>query len=310
MGIEIEGALNQSQIKSVELNNTARKVQDQIKNKTIHLEAETNAKEVASANLISIERKLNTVRNSLEEGRSLLDQSDRSRRQNEQDLGDTNEQLNELSSLNTSYLNTVRKLQSELSELRIEKQDVHDEVLLIEEKAKNYMMDAANLADELRSEQENSSKAESCRKDTEAQIRDLQIKVDDAEMNAIKWGEKMVTKLTDRMKDVETELEMERRRYGDANKSLRKTQRGIHEYSIRTEENAKNSERMQNLIEKLQNQIVNYKKQIEEAEEIGSLNLSKFRRVDGDLMDIQDRVVLKEQLLAKLRGREGSVGPN
>merc|ERR1712168_1764810 len=150
------------------------------------------------------------------------------------DLGDTNEQLNELSSLNTSYLNTVRKLQSELSELRIEKQDVHDEVLLIEEKAKNYMMDAANLADELRSEQENSSKAEACRKDTEAQIRDLQIKVDDTEMNAIKWGEKMVIKLTDRMKDVETELEMERRRYGDANKSLRKTQRGIHEYSIRT----------------------------------------------------------------------------
>ena len=107
------------------------------------------------------------------------------------------------------------------------------------------MMEAANLADELRSEQENSSKAEACRKETEAKIRELQVKVDDEEINAIKWGEKMIAKLTNRMKDVETELEMERRRYGDSNKSLRKTQRGIHEYSIRIEENGKNAERMQ-----------------------------------------------------------------
>merc|ERR1719233_2300044 len=184
--IEIDGALNQSQMKSLDLNNIAKKLQDQIKNKTIHLEAETDAKEVASANLIGIERKLNSVKNSLEEGRSLLEQADRARRQNEQDLADTNEHLNELSSLNSSLLNAVRKLHGELSELRIEKQDVHEEVLVIEEKAKSYMMEAANLADELRSEQENSSKAEACRKETEAKIRELQIKVDDEEMNAIK----------------------------------------------------------------------------------------------------------------------------
>merc|ERR1712106_955256 len=307
--LEIDGALNQSQLKSIELNSLAKKVQDQIRNKTILLEAETNAKEVASANLVIVERKLITVKNSLEEGRSLLEQADRARRQNEQELSDTNEQLNDYTSLNSSLLNTIRKLHCESADLRVEKQDVHDEVLLIQERAKSYMMEAANLADELRSEQENSAKAEACKKDTEVMLRDLQIKVDDAEMNAIKWGEKMVTKLADRLKEIEIELEMERRRHGDANKSLRKTHRGIQEYSIKMEENTKNSDRMQNLIEKLQNQIVHYKKQIEEAEEIGSLNLSKYRRVDGDLMDTQDRAMLKEQMIAKLRGRESSVGP-
>ena len=57
-------------------------------------------------------------------------------------------------------MNSVRKLRGELSELKVEKEDVHEEVLVIEKKAKNYMMDAANLADELRSEQGNSPKAE------------------------------------------------------------------------------------------------------------------------------------------------------
>eukprot|EP00090_Calanus_glacialis_P015928 TRINITY_DN25043_c0_g1_i1.p1 TRINITY_DN25043_c0_g1~~TRINITY_DN25043_c0_g1_i1.p1 ORF type:complete len:1173 (-),score=369.25 TRINITY_DN25043_c0_g1_i1:199-3486(-) len=307
--IEVDAAFNQSQLKSIEVQNTAKKLQDDIRNKTILLEAENNAKEVTSANLISIERKLNTVRNSLEEGRSLLEQADRARRQNEQELGDTNEQLNDFTSHNASLLNTVRKLHGEISELKIEKQDVRDEVLVIEEKAKQYMMEAANLADELRSEQQNSAKAENEKKDTEVLLRELQNKVDDAEMNAIKWGEKMVAKLASRVKEVETELEIERRRHGDANKSFRKTQRGIHEYAIKMEENTKNSERMQNFVEKLQSQIMNYKKQIEEAEEIGSLNLSKFRRVEGDLMDTQDRAMLKEQMLAKLRGRASSVGP-
>ena len=117
--IEVDAAFNQSQLKSIEVQNTAKKLQDDIRNKTILLEAENNAKEVTSANLISIERKLNTVRNSLEEGRSLLEQADRARRQNEQELGDTNEQLNDFTSHNASLLNTVRKLHGEISELKV-----------------------------------------------------------------------------------------------------------------------------------------------------------------------------------------------
>ena len=35
----------------------------------------------------------------------------------------------------------------------------------------------------------------------------------------------------------------------------------------------------QDLVEKLQNKLRNYKRQIEEAEEIAALNLAKFRKV-------------------------------
>ena len=36
---------------------------------------------------------------------------------------------------------------------------------------------------------------------------------------------------------------------------------------------------MQELVDKLQNKVRSYKKQIEEAEEIAALNLAKFRQV-------------------------------
>ena len=81
------------------------------------------------------------------------------------------------------------------------------------------------------------------------------MQTDDAEQNAIKWGRKMVAKLESRVKELESELDSEQRRLGDATKNFRKADRGIKEYTFRQEEDRKNAERMQDLVDKLQNQV-------------------------------------------------------
>ena len=48
-------------------------------------------------------------------------------------------------------------------------------------------------------------------------------------------------------------------------------------------------QRMQELVDKLQNKVRSYKKQIEEAEEIAALNLAKFRKVQADLESSEER---------------------
>ena len=48
--------------------------------------------------------------------------------------------------------------------------------------------------------------------------------------------------------------------------------------SSQADEDKKNHERMQDLVDKLQQKIKTYKRQIEEAEEIAALNLAKFRK--------------------------------
>jgi hypothetical protein len=55
--------------------------------------------------------------------------------------------------------------------------------------------------------------------------------------------------------------------------------------------------------------VRNYKRQIEEAEEIAALNLSKFRKAQQDLQDSLERADLSEQALAKyrVRGRSTSI---
>ena len=68
---------------------------------------------------------------------------------------------------------------------------------------------------------------------------------------------------------------------------------------------------MQDLVEKLQTKLRNYKRQIEEAEEIAALNLAKYRQVQGNLQQSGERADLQEQALAKMRAssRAGSLAP-
>ena len=66
---------------------------------------------------------------------------------------------------------------------------------------------------------------------------------------------------------------------------------------------------MQELVDKLQNKVKSYKKQIEEAEEIAALNLAKYRQVQSNLCVSVERADLHEQALAKTRARSASLGP-
>ena len=184
------------------------------------------------------------------------------------------------------------------------------ELTLSEEKAKKAMVDAARLADELRSEQEVAQQFEKDRKLLECQAKDLQARLDTAEADALKGGKKAMNKMESRIRELNSELDAENRRFADSQKNLRKSERHIKELTFASDEDRKNHERMQILIDQLQGKIKAYKKQIEEAEEIAALNLAKFRAAQGNLADTGERADINEQALAKYKAkaRSGSVG--
>ena len=189
--------------------------------------------------------------------------------------------------------------------------EMANEALLSEDKAKKAMIDAARLADELRTEQELAQVFERDRKLYECQVKDMQTRLDEAETNALKGGKKAMNKMETRIRELESEVDAESRRCGDAQKNLRKSERRIKELTYASDEDRKNHERMQALVDQLQAKIKSYKKQIEEAEEIAALNLAKFRQAQGQLGDAEERADLNEQALAKTKakGRAGSAVP-
>merc|ERR1711993_34583 len=122
--------------------------------------------------------------------------------------------------------------------------EMSSESRMSEEKAQRAMVDAARLADELRMEQDAAVQLERERKVVEAQVKDAHARCDEAELNALKGGKKAVNKMESRIRELESELEAESRRFGDAQKNMRKSERKIKELTFAADEDKKNHERM------------------------------------------------------------------
>merc|ERR1719410_2464995 len=202
-------------------------------------------------------------------------------------------------------------MDSEMQTLHADFDEMSAEAKLCEDKAAKAMVDAARLADELRSEQDNAQMTEKQRRLLEAQAKEMQNQLDEAETNALKGGKKAMNKMETRIRELESEMDAEGRRMADAQKNLRKSERRIKELTFACDEDRKNHERMQGLIDQLQGKIKTYKKQLEEAEEIAALNLAKYRKVQGNLQESSNAAEINEQALAKARarGRSTSMGP-
>merc|ERR1712228_340299 len=268
------------------------------------LEGEQLSKEKAHDALIVADRKCNSNQNALEEARTLLEQADRARRMVEQELADTNETLSDQTCQNQAIQASKMKIESEMATLSSDLDEMSSEASMSEEKAQRAMIDAARLADELRGEQD-------CAQGLERERKLLEARVDDAQAQALKGGKKAMSKMDTRIRELESELDAENRRQGDAQKNLRKSERRIKELTYQQDEDRKNHERMQALIDQLQGKIKSYKKQIEEAEEIAALNLAKYRQAQNSVAQSGERADLNEQALAKMKAqsRASSLAP-
>ncbi|CAF4720828.1 unnamed protein product, partial [Rotaria sp. Silwood2] len=138
------------------------------------------------------------------------------------------------------------------------------------------------------------------------QIKDLQTRLDESEANSLKGGKRVIAKLELRIHELETENELEQSRHQETLKELRKNDRRLKELAFQTEEDRKNQLRLQDLTEKLQSKVKVYKRQVEEAEEIAAMNLTKFRKIQTELEESAERANLAENQLGKFRAKSRS----
>merc|ERR1711931_620639 len=134
------------------------------------------------------------------------------------------------------YQDNIQKANMNLEDEQHAKDVARENLVNAERKANAYqnaleesrtMLDAAKLAEELRNEQDHTARVEQDRRVAEAQIKDLQIKIDEVETAALKHGKKACAKLESRIKELE----------------------------FQSEEDRKHASHMQDLVDKLQNKL-------------------------------------------------------
>merc|ERR1719309_1278994 len=279
---ELEISLDHSNKANLDLSKSVKKLHLEIKSMQDKYMEEQNLASEYREQFSVAERRANSLHGELEESRTLLEQSDRGRRQAEADLSDVNEQYTDLFNQHNSLSISKRKLEGEYQTLSADLNDMLNDAKASEDKAKKAMVDAARLAEELRAEQEQSHDLAVKKKSLEASYKDLQCKLEEAEGMALKSSKRAYGKLEARIHDLEVQFDDEARKHSDAQKNLRKAERRIKELTFQSEEDKKNHERMQDLVDKLQLKVKTYKRQIEEAEEIAALNLAKYRKALGE----------------------------
>lgn len=175
-----------------------------------------------------------------------------------------------------------------------------------EENLRKGQADAARLVEEVRHETERAHNAEKLRKNLENHVKDLTDRLEQAELNSLKGGKRIIQKLEQKIQEVQADLDAEQRHHSDTINQVKKNDRRLKDLVVKSEEDKRSQLRLQDLVEQLQNKIKAYRKQVEETEEIASLNLSKYRKVQQELDDASERADEAENQLAKMRAKNRS----
>merc|ERR1712025_532085 len=247
------------------------------------------------------DRRAQALAGEMEEARALLDSADRGKRQTEAELGEARCAVNDMSTINSKANAEKRNLEGTVHTMQAEIDDMLHSAKNSEEKAKKAMVDAARLADELRAEQDHVMQQMASKKALEAQLGDMEQRLNEANEHAMRGGRQAMAKLESRVHTLEMELGNTQARTSEAMKSHQKSERKIKELQFSNDEDRKAQDNMSELATKLQSKIKTYKKQIEEAEEIAALNLAKYRKSQQDLEETDERARLAESQMSAIR---------
>merc|ERR1712210_103668 len=254
IGLDHANKANSEGLKSV------KRYQGQLK-ETIQLyEDEARSRSQITEQVGISERKAAALSGELEESKALMDSSERSKRQLEMEIADGRTAVNNMQVINGRDMTAKRGLEGAIHTIQAEVDAMLGAAKNAEEKSKKAMVDAARLAD--------------------------------AENAAAKGGKAAMSKLENKIRELEAELAGTQARTGEAGKAYQRAERKCKELVFSSGEDKKNQDRMTVLASKLQSKIKTYKQQIEEAEEIAALNLAKFRKAQQELEEVEERAKL------------------
>ena len=106
--------------------------------------------------------------------------------------------------------------------------------------------------------------------------------------------------------DLENELTLEQRHHQETLKGINQNDRRVKDLAYQSEEDKKTQIRLQKTVEKLENKVKAYRRQMEETEEIAANNLIKYRQVQQELETANERADIAENTIARINAHKRS----
>ncbi|KAJ8980802.1 hypothetical protein NQ317_016169 [Molorchus minor] len=138
----------------------------------------------------------------------------RGKRQAEQLYEEAGTRINELTTINVNLSSAKSKIEQELSCVVADYDEITKELRISDERYQRVQI--------LHEEQERVVKIEAIKKSLEIEVKNLSVRLEEVEANAIVGGKRIISKLEARLRDYEAELDEEKRRHAETIKILRK----------------------------------------------------------------------------------------
>lgn len=300
---ELEMSLDSANKINIDLQKTIKKQSFQLTEIQAHYDEIQRQLQVTLDQLSVSQRRVQALTAEAEEIRGNYESALRGKRQAEQLYEEAGTRINELTTINVNLSSVKSKIEQELSTVIADYDEITKELRISDERYQRVQAELKHTVEIVHEEQERVVKIEAIKKSLEIEVKNLSVRLEEVEANAIVGGKRIISKLEARLRDLEAELDEEKRRHAETIKILRKKERTVKEVMIQCEEDQKNIALLQESLDKSNQKIVLYKRQLQEVEGVSSQSVSRVRRFQRELEAAEDRAETAESNLSLIRAK-------
>merc|ERR1712088_415590 len=193
------------------------------------------------------------------------------------------------------------KIEKDLVAVRTEYTDIARELKLADERANKASHDAQHFEGLLREEANKLVKCENTKKALETEMRSLTIRMEEIETNTVATSRRTIQKMEIRITELEVMINVEKQTHVETTTMLHKKESSVKALLLQSEEDRKNIIILQESLDKLNEKIKMYKRQLEEQESIS--NIMRVKKFQRELETAENRAEEAESTLNQFRSR-------
>merc|ERR1719340_567791 len=175
-----------------------------------------------------------------------------------------NKNVAELTNANQGLTQFKTKVEKDLAAVTRDYNDIARELKLADDRANKAGADAGHFESLLREEQTKLMKIDNAKKALEKQVHSLSVKIEEIETNSVATSKRTIQKMEIRITELEEMINVEKKSHAATMTEMQVKTRQIKELVLQSEEDRKNIIILQESLDKLNEKIKMYKRQLEE----------------------------------------------
>merc|ERR1711997_785979 len=209
----------------------------------------------------------------------------------------------ELTNANQGLTQFKTKVEKDLAAVTRDYNDIARELKLADDRANKAGADAGHFESLLREEQTKLMKISNAKAALEKQVHSLSVKIEEIETNSVATSKRTIQKMEIRITELEEMINVEKKSHAATMTEMQVKTRQIKELVLQSEEDRKNIIILQESLDKLNEKIKMYKRQLEEQESISNSNIVRVKKFQRELEASEARAEEAESSLNAFRSR-------